>query len=75
MLKTRNGRNEKRREGQSFSSPIMRRKLRKMGFFTIMTQKRPRLPGKVYIFNRDKSTVHIAAVVGVWFAAVAIQSR
>ena len=37
MLKSKNGRNKRRREGHSLSYLIMPTKLRKMAFFTIRT--------------------------------------
>ena len=84
MLKTRNGRNERRREGQSLSLPIMPPKLRKMAFLQSghlllkiflnkFRPKRPRLAGKGSIFYFDIFPMQFVSVVGVWFAAANIQ--
>ena len=84
MLKTRNGRNERRREGQSLSLPIMPPKLRKMAFLQSghlllkiflnkFRPKSPRLAGKGSIFYFDIFPMQFVAVVGVWFAAANIQ--
>ena len=84
MLKTRNGRNERRREGQSLSLPIIPPKLRKMAFLQSghlllkiflnkFRPKRPRLAGKGSIFYFDIFPMQCVAAVGVWFAAANIQ--
>ena len=80
MLKTRNGRNERRREGQSLSLPIMPPKLRKMAFLQSghlllkiflnkFRPKKTRLAGKGSIFYFDIFPMQSVAVVGVCFAA------
>ena len=84
MLKTRNGRNERRREGQSLSLPIMPPKLRKMAFLQSghlllkiflnkFRPKSPRLAGKGSIFYFDIFPMQFVSGVGVWFAAANIQ--